>query len=173
MAYSRERQYCCVMDGGLGTCTHLSFGKHQGFPASRWIWKLLKIRLVKNPQETSRMSVAIQCSCESPVWSVLGWGHTKQTGNHNFWELLSDWVEHIVMCYLLTRRIINWVADFLSQFIGYYIRRCLQSLITFPITPHEPTTTSGSSSAPSWHKPLLSIFRDELLVMNSYSRLLW
>jgi hypothetical protein len=42
----------------------------------------------------------------------------------------------------------------------------------FPITSHEPATSSGSSSVPSWRKPLLRIFRDELLVMNSYSRLL-
>jgi hypothetical protein len=95
MAYSKDRQYCCVRDGGVGACTHLSFGKHQGFPASGWIWKLLKIRLVKNPQETSRMTVAIKCSCESPVWSVSGQGHTKETGNQNFWELLSAWVEHV------------------------------------------------------------------------------
>jgi hypothetical protein len=61
---------------------------------------------------------------------------------------------------------------FVSRFSGYYIRRRLQSLITLPITSHEPATTSGSSSAPSWRKPLLRIFRDELLVINSYSRIL-
>jgi hypothetical protein len=77
-----------------------------------------------------------------------------------------------VTCYLLTRRIICGLRFFVSRFIGYYIRRRLQSLITLPITSHEPATSSGSSSAPSWHKPLLRIFRDELLVMNSYSRLL-
>jgi hypothetical protein len=46
----------------------------------------------------------------------------------------------------------------------------LQSLITLPFTSHEPAT-SGSSSAPSWRKPLLLIFRDELLLMSSCSRL--
>jgi hypothetical protein len=52
-------------------------------------------------------------------------------------------------------------------------QRSLQSLITLPITSREPATSSGSSSSPSWRKPLLRIFRDELLVMNSYSRLPW
>jgi hypothetical protein len=27
---------------------------------------------------------------------LLGWGHTKETGNHNFQELLSAWVEHML-----------------------------------------------------------------------------
>jgi hypothetical protein len=35
-----------------------------------------------------------------------------------------------VTCYLLTRRIISGLQIFVSRFIGYYIRRCLQSLIT-------------------------------------------
>jgi hypothetical protein len=26
---------------------------------------------------------------------ILGRRHTKETGNHNFRELLSDWVEHV------------------------------------------------------------------------------
>jgi hypothetical protein len=68
-----------------------------------------------------------------------------------------------------------WVADFCIPIYWIYIRRCLQSLITFPITSHEPATYSGSSSAPSWRKPLLRSFRDELcrtLMMNSYGELL-
>jgi hypothetical protein len=85
---------------------------------------------------------------------------------------MSVCIYYIVTCALLTRRIISGLRIFLPRFIGYYIRRRLQSLITFPITPHKPATSSGSQSAPSWHKPLLRIFRDELLVMSSYSRLL-
>jgi hypothetical protein len=54
-----------------------------------------------------------------------------------------------------------------------YIRKRLQSLITLPITSHEPATSSGSSSAPSWRKSRLWIFRDELFVMNSCGELLW
>jgi hypothetical protein len=46
------------------------------------------------------------------------------------------------------------------------------TVITLPITSREQATSSGSSSAPSWRKPLLSIFLDELLLMSSYSRLL-
>jgi hypothetical protein len=81
---------------------------------------------------------------------------------------------YIVTCYLLTRRIILWVADFVSRFIGYTLGGVYNHLlITLPITSHEPATSSGSSSAPSWRKPLLRIFRDELLVINSFCRLLW
>jgi hypothetical protein len=29
--------------------------------------------------------------------SFLGWGHTKETGNRNFQELLSAWVEHMLL----------------------------------------------------------------------------
>jgi hypothetical protein len=36
-----------------------------------------------------------------------------------------------------------------------YIRRSLQSLITFPITSHKPVTSSGSSFALNWRKLLL------------------
>jgi hypothetical protein len=40
----------------------------------------------------------------------------------------------IVTCYLLPRRIIMWVTDFLSRFIGSYIRRSYNHLITLLIT---------------------------------------
>jgi hypothetical protein len=88
------------------------------------------------------------------------WGGISR---HTWGRKQIEFPKHSVTCYLLTRRIILWVADCVSRFIGYYIRRCLQSLKTFPITSHEPANSSGSSSAPSWRKPLLRIFRDELL----------
>jgi hypothetical protein len=50
---------------------------------------------------------------------------------------------YIVTCYLLTRRIINWVADCFISIYWIYIRRSLQSLITLLITSHEPATSSG------------------------------
>jgi hypothetical protein len=69
-----------------------------------------------------------------------------------------------VTCYLLTRRIICGLRIFYLDLLDLH-RRSLQSLITLRITSHEPATSSGSSSAPCWRKPLLRIFRDELLVM--------
>jgi hypothetical protein len=62
-------------------------------------------------------------------------------------------------------------CGFLSRFIGS-ISGGVKSLITLPITSHELATSSGSSSAPSWRKPPLWSFRDELLVMNCYGELL-
>jgi hypothetical protein len=80
---------------------------------------------------------------------------------------------YIVTCYLLTRRVIYCgLRISVSRFIGYYIKRSYNHLITLPITSHEPAASSGSSSAPNWRKPPLSIFLDELLLMSSYSRLL-
>jgi hypothetical protein len=80
--------------------------------------------------------------------------------------------EYIVTCCLLTRRIISGLRIFISIY-WIYIRQRLQSLITLPIATDELANSSGSSSAPSWRKPLLWIFRDELLVMNSCGELLY
>jgi hypothetical protein len=65
-----------------------------------------------------------------------------------------------------------WVLDFMLDLLDIRQAEFLQSLITLLITSHEPATSSGSSSVPNWRKPLLSIFRDDLLLMSSYSRLL-
>jgi hypothetical protein len=54
-----------------------------------------------------------------------------------------------------------------------YIRWCLQSLITFPIISHKPVTSSGSSLVLNWRKLFVTNCCVELLVVNSYYRLLW
>jgi hypothetical protein len=54
-----------------------------------------------------------------------------------------------------------------------YIRRCLQSLITFPITSHKPVTSSGVSY--SWGASVTNSCGELLLqtaMTDSYSRLL-
>jgi hypothetical protein len=41
-------------------------------------------------------TLELVCLINSPYNVItLGQGHTKKTGNRNFRELLSDWVEHV------------------------------------------------------------------------------
>jgi hypothetical protein len=92
--------------------------------------------------------------------------------------LQNHFLKQIKYCDVLPVNTSNnlWVADFCISIYWIYIRWCLQSLMTFPITSHKPATSSGSQSAPSWRKPHLRIFRDELLwwipVANCYGELL-
>jgi hypothetical protein len=72
--------------------------------------------------------------------------------------MLLEFLFLIVTCYLLTRRIILWVADFVSRFIGYYIRRRLQSLVAtipplFRLPGYLAYRTVGSNLVLSvaWH----------------------
>jgi hypothetical protein len=83
------------------------------------------------------------CLCELFVYH----SHTSICGGKN-WTTL-DILRVVVLiagyyCDVLPVNTSNnlWVADFLSRFIGYYIRRSLQSLITFPITSHKPVSSS-------------------------------
>jgi hypothetical protein len=69
---------------------------------------------------------------------------------------------YIVMCYLLTRRIICGLRILYLDLLDIHQAE-LQSLITFPITSHEPATSSGSSFVLNWRKLFLRSFRDELL----------
>jgi hypothetical protein len=62
-----------------------------------------------------------------------------------------------------------WVADFMLDLLDTRQAE-LQSLITLLIASHEPTTSSGSSSVPSWRKPLLRIFRNELALADSHDQ---
>jgi hypothetical protein len=54
---------------------------------------------------------------------------------------------HIVTCYLLTRRIIYVGCGFRISI--YWILHQAMFTITYIVTSHEPTTSSGSSSVPS------------------------
>jgi hypothetical protein len=69
----------------------------------------------------------------------------------------------IVTCYPDNTSSNLWVADFVSQFIGSSPSGITITHNTSNLISHKPVTSSGSEFAPSWRKPLLRSFRDELL----------